>query len=89
MKKAVIVSNMLAPYRVSFYNAIASRINAQVVLDTLSEFNRKWEVIPEDLQFGIIVQNCRSFVYRRQRDDVGYEEKRQFQFSEQTYAKLS
>jgi glycosyltransferase involved in cell wall biosynthesis len=89
MIKATMVSNMLAPYRVSFYNALALKASFHLILDTISEFNRNWN-LPNDLRhFPIILQNCRSFVYRRKRSDVGYEEKRQFQFSEQTYAKLS
>ncbi len=88
MIKATMVSNMLAPYRVSFYNALARKAGFHVVLDTISEFNRSWNLKGDDRIFPVIVQNCRSFVYRRTRNDVGYEEKRQFHFSEQTYGKL-
>lgn len=83
------VTNMLPPYRVSFYEELGKRTTFSLVLDTLSEFNRNWNLPDELRHFTTVVQNCRSFVYRRTRSDVGYEEKRQFQFSEQTYAKLS
>lgn len=82
------VTNMLPPYRVSFYQETAKVVSFSLILDTLSEFNRSWE-LPHDLsRLTIIVQNCRSFVYKRFRNDVGYMEKRQFQFSERTFSKL-
>ena len=86
--RATMVTNMLPPYRVSFYQETAKVVLFSLILDTLSEFNRSWE-LPHDLsQLTIIVQNCRSFVYKRFRNDVGYMEKRQFQFSERTFSKL-
>lgn len=86
--RATMVTNMLPPYRVSFYQETAKLVSFSLILDTLSEFNRSWE-LPHDLsRLTIIVQNCRSFVYKRFRNDVGYMEKRQFQFSERTFSKL-
>lgn len=82
------ISNMLAPYRFSFYNAISRHVNFTLILDTMSEFNRSWDMPQEAGKFKIIVQNCRSFVYKRHRIDVGYVEKRQFHFSERTFFKL-
>jgi glycosyltransferase involved in cell wall biosynthesis len=82
--KVVLVSNMLPPYRVSFYRALSRRLNFGLLLDTMSEFNRQWKLPEEAHELSITIQNCRSFVYSRLRSDVGYEEKRQFQFSEQT-----
>lgn len=87
MIKVSIISNMLAPYRVSFYKAISRHVDFTVILDTLSEFNRSWN-LPEEVGLNIIVQNCRSFIYKRRRNDVGYMEERQFHFSERTYSKL-
>jgi glycosyltransferase involved in cell wall biosynthesis len=86
--KVVLVSNMLPPYRVSFYRALSRKVDFRLLLDTLSEFNRKWELPSEVDELKITVQNCRSFVYDRQREDVGYVEARQFQFSEQTFGEL-
>jgi glycosyltransferase involved in cell wall biosynthesis len=79
-----LITNMLPPYRVSFYQTLARFIDVRLVLDTMSEFNRSWELPDQAKQLQITVQNCRSFIYSRHRNDVGYVEKRQFQFSEQT-----
>lgn len=86
--RASMVTNMLPPYRVSFYEELGKLIPFTLILDTLSEFNRNWKLPSEIRHFSTVIQNCRSFVYRRKRSDVGYEEKRQFHFSEQTYGKL-
>ncbi len=88
MIKVSMISNMLAPYRVSFYKAISNHVDFTLILDTMSEFNRNWD-FPEEIEsLKIMVQNSRSFVYRRHRNDVGYVEKRQFHFSERTFLKL-
>jgi glycosyltransferase involved in cell wall biosynthesis len=86
--KIFMVTNMLPPYRVSFYRALMHRLDFGLLLDTLSEFNRQWILSDEAQKLKLTVQNCRSFVYRRYRDDVGYHEKRQFHFSEQTIPQL-
>ena len=88
MARVSMVTNMLPPYRVSLYNEIGKGVEFTVILDTISEFNRNWDISPEVTFFKTIVQNCRSFVYKRLRNDVGYTEKRQFQFSERTLFKL-
>ena len=82
------VTNMLPPYRVSFYREIVKQTPFILILDTMSEFNRNWELSLDLSDLTILVQNCRSFVYRRSRADVGYAEKRQFHFSERTFFKL-
>ncbi len=82
------ISNMLAPYRVSFYKAISNHVDFTLILDTMSEFNRNWS-FQEDINIlKIMVLNSKSFVYRRHRNDVGYVEKRQFHFSERTFCKF-
>lgn len=86
--RVTMVTNMLPPYRVSFYKETAKLTPFTLVLDTMSEFNRSWKLTEDISDLTILVQNCRSFVYRRLRDDVGYEEKRQFHFSEKTFFRL-
>lgn len=86
--RVTMVTNMLPPYRISFYKETAKLTPFTLVLDTMSEFNRSWKLTEDISDLTILVQNCRSFVYRRLRDDVGYEEKRQFHFSEKTFIKL-
>jgi glycosyltransferase involved in cell wall biosynthesis len=86
--RVTLVTNMLPPYRVGFYNEIARRVDLTVILDTLSEFNRTWQTGSEDCQFKMVTQNCRSFIYKRHRHDVHYTERRQFHFSEKTYREL-
>jgi glycosyltransferase involved in cell wall biosynthesis len=88
MIKVSMITNMLAPYRVSFYNALSKHVDFTLILDTLSEFNRSWDA-PDDIDtFEIVIQDCKSFIYKRHRKDVGYVEERQFHFSERTYFKL-
>lgn len=88
-KRVVLVTNMLPPYRVSFYRALGRLVDFRLLLDTISEFNRSWDLSEDAKHLHFTVQNCRSFVYRRHRNDVGYVEKRQFQFSEKTLPLLS
>lgn len=83
------VTNMLPPYRIGFYNEIARHVELTVVLDTLSEFNRGWQASADGHRFRTVIQNCRSFIYKRHREDVHYTEPRQFHFSEKTYGVLS
>lgn len=87
--RVTLVTNMLPPYRVGFYNEIARRVDLTVILDTLSEFNRAWQTGGEDRRFRMVTQNCRSFIYKRRRQDVHYTERRQFHFSEKTWRELS
>ncbi len=82
------VTNMLPPYRVSFYRETVKKTPFTLILDTMSEFNRNWDLSLDLSDLTILVQNSRSFVYRRLRTDVGYAEKRQFHFSERTFFKL-
>lgn len=83
--RVVMVTNMLPPYRIGMFEAINQRVEFTTLLDTVSEFNRSWDAGIDRLGFSVIVQNCRSFIYKRHRDDVGYIEERQFQFSEKTF----
>lgn len=87
--KVVLVTNMLPPYRVSFYRALAQRVDLTVLLDTLSEFNRQWEVPLDDLGFDVVVMNSRSFLFTRRHRTTGYVEKRQFHFSEKALQHLA
>lgn len=82
------ICNMLAPYRASFYGALSNHVDYTLILDTMSEFNRTWDLPEKAKNLNIIVQNCRSFVYKRHRNDVEYVESRQFHFSERTFLKL-
>lgn len=88
LPRVTLVTNMLPPYRVGFYNEIARRVDLTVILDTLSEFNRTWQTGSEDCHFRMVTQNCRSFIYKRHRHDVHYTERRQFHFSEKTWREL-
>lgn len=87
--RAILVTNMLPPYRVSFYRALSKKVDFHLLLDTISEFNRSWQINDVANDLKLTVQNCRSFVYSRHRNDVGYVEKRQFQFSEKTLPLLA
>lgn len=89
MSKIALVTNMIAPYRVSFYNALADKVELSIIADTYAEFDRQWKVDARQFKFHLTIQKCRSFIYHRKRSDVGYKEKRQFHFSEKTYSYLN
>lgn len=86
--KTALVTNMLPPYRLAFYEELANRLDLVVVVDTLSEFNRQWKLPSRDYSFDIKVANSRSLVYKRSRPDVIYTGQRQFHFSEKTFSIL-
>ncbi|WP_338289257.1 glycosyltransferase [Luteolibacter sp. LG18] len=77
-----LVTNMVAPYRVSFYNALAELCDLTVVVDTDSEFNRSWKLDERQFRFTRLVMNSTSVVVPRKRKDVAYEEQRQVHFSQ-------
>jgi len=80
--KVALVTNMVAPYRVSFYNSLAEYCQLTVVVDTESEFNRTWDLDPSKFSFSHVVMNSASIVLPRIRKDLGYREHRQLHFSQ-------
>lgn len=77
-----LVTNMVAPYRVSFYNELSSHCELTVVTDATSEFNRSWEQDQSQFKFALLVLNSLSIVLPRKRKDLGYQEHRQLHFAE-------
>jgi glycosyltransferase involved in cell wall biosynthesis len=51
----VLLTNILPPYRLAFYNALAQRVNLTVIVDALSTPDRLWTVDPHQCQFQLIV----------------------------------
>jgi glycosyltransferase involved in cell wall biosynthesis len=87
--KIVLVTNMVAPYRVSFYNALAKKCDLTVLTDVASEFNRKWSLDASQFLFQHVVMQSRSVVLPRVRKDLEYAEQRQMHFSEKLWSYLT
>ncbi len=86
--RVALVTNMVAPYRVSFYNALADRCDLVVLVDTESEFNRAWKLDESEFRFRRVVMQSASLVLPRVRKDVGYREQRQMHFSQRVFGLL-
>jgi glycosyltransferase involved in cell wall biosynthesis len=86
--QVALLTNMIAPYRVSFYNALAGLCDLVVVTDAETEFNRSWNMDKADFRFLHVVMHSRSIVLPRVRKDLGYREHRQLHFSEKVIAHL-
>jgi glycosyltransferase involved in cell wall biosynthesis len=86
--RVVLVTNMVAPYRVSFYNALAQQCDLVVITDAETEFNRKWKLDSSKFLFDHVVLHSLSVVLPRIRKDLGYREHRQMHFSEKLFARL-
>jgi glycosyltransferase involved in cell wall biosynthesis len=80
--RVALVTNMVAPYRVSFYNELSSRCDLIVITDAASEFNRSWKLDQTQFKFALFVLNSFSIVLPRKRKDLGYKEHRQLHFAE-------
>jgi hypothetical protein len=83
--KAVLVTNMVAPYRISFYNTLSELCDFTVLTDVESEFNRKWRLDSGGFLFRHWVMNSFSLVLPRIRKDLDYAEHRQMHFSEKLW----
>lgn len=88
LPRVVLATNMVAPYRVSFYNELAGRCDLTLLVDTESEFNRSWKMDESSFRFRRIVMQSASLVLPRVRKDVGYREQRQLHFSQRVYLEL-
>lgn len=86
--RVALVTNMVAPYRVSFYNALADKCDLIVITDVETEFNRKWRLDSSKFLFKHLVLDSFSLVIPRIRKDLGYREHRQMHFSERLFGSL-
>lgn len=86
--KVILVTNMVAPYRVGFYNSLAEHCNLVVVVDTESEFNRSWKLDENNFRFTRIIMNSFSFVMPRIRKDLGCREHRQMHLSQRLFLQI-
>ncbi|MFT4176300.1 MAG: glycosyltransferase [Luteolibacter sp.] len=75
MKKLIVLTNMAAPYRNSFFQHLAKAWDLLVVYNVWSEKNRTWHVDSE-VGFSYQVLDTRAKKVARKRKDVAYEESR-------------
>src|SRR5215470_14004483 len=86
--KVALLTNMLAPYRVSFYRALGDLVDLTVLVDTLSESNRSWIVDRKQLGFQLIEQRNRVHEHTYRRTDLGFSEHASLHLSEKTFSWL-
>ncbi len=89
MKKVAFLTNMLPPYRMEFYAALAQHCKLLVVSDVAMESNRQWDVDTSNLPFQLVIPESYHFEYSYKRDDLGYERKKVFHFSHHTLKALA
>src|ERR1700676_4023175 len=76
--RVVLLTNIPAPYRLDFFQALSARCDLKLIFDSKSEPNRKWSV-PDDLGFphaympGFVISRI------RRRHDGGPNDKRYWQ----------
>jgi glycosyltransferase involved in cell wall biosynthesis len=82
-----VLTNILPPYRIGFYNELAKLCDLHVVLDALTTPDRQWHIDPASIHFRCTVSGNRHQPVKR--PGVGYEaERRYFNFSERTLPEL-
>ncbi len=86
--RVCVLTNILPPYRIGFYNELAGLCDLHVVLDSWSTPDRQWQVAASDLRFNCTVSGNRSRAVTRR--GAGYAgERRYFNFSERTLPALN
>ena len=85
--RVCVLTNILPPYRIGFYNELARLTDLHVVLDALSTPDREWKIDPLSVQFECTVSGNRYKAISR--PGAGYPgERRFFNFSERTLPEL-
>ncbi|MEM9480803.1 MAG: glycosyltransferase family 4 protein [Verrucomicrobiota bacterium] len=77
--KVCLLTNMIPPYRVPFFEALAGHCDLHVICDTLTESNRQWE-IPDSFPFPVTILNSKNVHWTLNQQDLDYKERRQFHF---------
>ena len=54
--RVALLTNILPPYRVAFFNELAQRVDLHVVVNALSTPDRSWSVDPRDVRFPLEVE---------------------------------
>lgn len=63
--RVVLLTNMLPPYRVPFFQELGHKVELHVLVDVLSESDRQWQVSTENLSFSLTELKNRSLRIRR------------------------
>src|SRR5262245_13680665 len=85
--RVCVLTNILPPYRIGFYNELAQLCDLHVVLDALSTPDRQWEIDAASVRFRCTVSD--NWHKAVERPGAGYEsERRFFNFSERTLPEL-
>jgi hypothetical protein len=76
--RVALLTNIPAPYRLAFFQALSARCDLKVVFDSRSEPNREWTA-PEDLGFPHAYVAGFAVPYARRRSDGGPRDERYLQ----------
>ncbi len=87
-QKVVLLTNMLPPYRIGFYEYLAEKYDFMVLSDKVNSTGRLWKDVSKNYKFSFRIMNSSSFMLKRSRADVGYVSKREFSFSAKTFFEL-
>lgn len=79
--KVALLTNMIPPYRVSLFGAIAKEVELLVIADTGIEGNRNWSLEADSLPFACKILPKAGICYSKKRNDLGYAEERYFHLS--------
>ncbi len=86
--KVVLVTNMLPPYRIAFYERLAKATELTVISDRVNSRGRQWNQDLEKFKFKFKVLKSRAIMLKRNRDDLGYKSKRPFNLSFKVFSEL-
>src|SRR5262245_63562233 len=83
-----VLTNILPPYRIGFYNELARLCDLHVVLDSLSTPDRQWQIDPASIRFQYVVSGNRHKAIERRGAGYGGE-RRYFSLSGRTLPELN
>ncbi|MBM3892586.1 MAG: hypothetical protein FJ388_26000, partial [Verrucomicrobia bacterium] len=75
--RVVLLTNMLPPYRVEFFNELSRLCDLVVVADSLVIKTRSWEVNPAQFKFTCVVAGSWGLTRELKRQDLGFKELRE------------
>ncbi|MCX7824406.1 MAG: glycosyltransferase [Verrucomicrobiae bacterium] len=82
--RVVLLTNMLPPYRVEFFNELSRLCDLVVVADSLVIPTRSWEVDPSEFKFTCVIARSKSFLRELKRRDLGFKEVRELSLGTKT-----
>jgi len=88
MKNIALITSMIPPYRVMFYEEMAKKFNYTVIADRVNSKGRLWNQDMSIFKFDFLILNSRSIMLKRDRKDLGYNNARPFNLSMKVFPHL-